>query len=133
MRQTYRIKEIQVFQVNHFVQMPLKLGCCYNLWLQRKTRNIIKSKKRSRSSIVGPKKTSNCKELAHQARKTKSCKSDLRPHRASVCPHMFVCPSSSRIWSTCGFWAGRAGLIFLTVFSAYFNFCSEFVLELCHF
>ena len=78
----------------------------------QKTGNIIKSKKRSRSSIVGPKKTSNCKELAHQAEKTKSCKSDLRPHRASVCPHMFVCPSSSRIWSTCGFWAGRVGLIF---------------------
>merc|ERR1719225_1034464 len=29
-----------------------------------------------------------------------------RPHKASVCPHMFVCPSSSHIWSTCGFWAG---------------------------
>ena len=26
--QTYRIKEIQVFQVNFFVQMPLKLWCC---------------------------------------------------------------------------------------------------------
>ena len=116
--------------------MPLKLGCCYNLWLQRKRENIIKSKKRSRSGIAGPKKTSNCKELAHQAEKTKSCKSDLRPHRASVCPHMFVCPSSSRIWSTCGFWAGRGGLIFGQVWpfsEKHFDFCLEFVLELCHF
>ena len=37
---------------------------------------------------------------------------DLRPHRASVCPHMFVCLSSSRIWSTYGFWAGRVRLNF---------------------
>ena len=37
---------------------------------------------------------------------------DLRPHRASVCPHMFVCLSSSRIWSTYGFWAGRGRLSF---------------------
>merc|ERR1719341_2259180 len=37
----------------------------------------------------------------------RSALSSNRPHRASVCPHMFVCPSSSRIWSTCGFWGGH--------------------------
>ena len=48
---------------------------------------------------------------------------DLRPHRVSACPHMFVCLFSSRIWSTCGFWAGTVWFI-LGIFrgSALFSF-----------
>ena len=64
------------------------------------------------------------KEKSENPKKKKSCKSDLRPHKASVCPHMFVCLFSSRIWSTCGFWAGRMGIIFWP-FSGLFGALSD--------
>ena len=97
----------------------------------KENRKISKQQK----SLVPASALTNSKLQAASTPKTlKRGKFDLRPHRASVCPHMFVCLSSSRIWSTCGFWAGRGGLIFGTFSEVHFHtfgFCLEFVLELC--
>ena len=113
--------------------MPLKLRCCQDLWLQKKTG---KYQTNSKKSLVPASALTNSKlQAAHEnSENRKSGKFDLRPHRASVCPHMFVCLSSSRIWSTCGFWAGRVGLIFETFLGVHFAFawslCWNFYIQI---